>query len=176
MKRGVRLLNFARGPLVNENALLAALNEGKCASYVTDFASPVLVRHERVLPVPHLGASTPEAEDNCAVMAAQQVRDFLEHGIVTNSVNFPEVQLRHRPDAYRIQVVNRNEPRMISQLTTVLAEIELNIDNLVNKGRGAIAYNVIDVSGPVPRPVLAALRAIDGVTRVRSIAPILTQS
>ena len=175
MKRGVRLLNFARGPLVNEEALLNALNEGHCASYVTDFVTAALVKHQFVLPVPHLGASTPEAEDNCAVMAVRQVRDYLEHGIVTNSVNFPEVQLPHRPNAFRIQVVNRNEPRMISQLTTVLAEIGLNIDNLVNRGRGAIAYNVIDVSGPVPAPVLAALREIDGVTRVRSIPPIMSQ-
>ena len=176
MKRGVRLLNFARGPLVNEDALLKALTNGHCASYVTDFVSPALVHHDRVLPVPHLGASTPEAEDNCAVMAAQQLRDYLEHGIVTNSVNFPEVQLPHRPDAFRIQVVNRNEPRMISQLTAVLAGIGLNIDNLVNKGRGPLAYNVIDVSGPVPDPVLAALHEIDGVTRVRSIAPVTPKS
>lgn len=171
MRRGVRLLNFARGPLVSQQALLKALADGRCACYATDFVNESLARHERVLPVPHLGASTPEAEDNCAIMAARQVRDYLEHGIVTNSVNFPAVQLARRPDGVRVQVVNRNEPAIISQLTTVLADVGLNIDNLVNKGRGLIAYNVIDVSGHVTPNVLDTLRSIRGVTRVRGIAP-----
>lgn len=171
MKRGARLLNFARGPLVNQAALLAALADGQCARYVTDFVDADLVGHERVLPVPHLGASTPEAEDNCAIMAANQLKDYLEHGIVTNSVNFPAVQLPRRPDGYRVQIVNRNEPSIISQLTTVLADVGLNIDNLVNKGRGSIAYNVIDVSGPVPADTQDTLRSIQGVMRVRCIAP-----
>ena len=171
MKRGVRLLNFARGPLVNQSALLTALAKSQCACYVTDFVNEDLASHPCVLPVPHLGASTPEAEDNCAIMAASQLMDYLEHGIVTNSVNFPAVQLPRRPDGYRVQVVNRNEPSIISQLTTVLADIGLNIDNLVNKGRGPIAYNVIDVSGPVPSDVRDRLRGIQGVTHVRCIAP-----
>ncbi|MDE2956590.1 MAG: 3-phosphoglycerate dehydrogenase family protein [Bacteroidota bacterium] len=171
MKHGVRLLNFARGPLVTQSALLTALAQGRCACYVTDFVNEELASHPSVLPVPHLGASTPEAEDNCAIMAAHQVMDYLEHGIVTNSVNFPAVQLPRRPDGYRVQVVNRNEPSIISQLTTVLADIGLNIDNLVNKGRGPIAYNVIDVSGPVPSAVRARLRGIQGVTHVRCITP-----
>ena len=171
MKKGVRLLNFARGPLVNQRALLSALADGKCACYVTDFVNEVLANHKRVLPVPHLGASTPEAEDNCAIMAAKQVRDYLEHGIVTNSVNFPGVQLPRRSEGFRIQIVNRNEPSMISQLASVFASVGLNIDNLVNKGHQAIAYNLIDISGPVQSHVLEALRRIEGVMRIRCIAP-----
>ncbi|MDE2771418.1 MAG: phosphoglycerate dehydrogenase [Bacteroidota bacterium] len=171
MKTGARLLNFARGPLVNEEALIQALDKGTCACYVTDFVDAQLVQHPKVIPVPHLGASTSEAEDNCAVMAAEQIRNYLEHGTVKNSVNFPEVTLPPRPDGYRIQVVNRNEPRMISQLATVLAGAGLNIDNLVNKGRGALAYNVIDIGSPVSCSVFDQLAAIDGVVRARVIAP-----
>ncbi len=171
MKKGARLLNFARGPLVNEEALLQALDEGTCACYVTDFVDAQLVQHPKVIPVPHLGASTSEAEDNCAVMAAEQIRNYLEHGTVKNSVNFPEVTLPPRPDGYRIQIVNRNEPRMISQLATVLAGAGLNIENLVNKGRGALAYNVIDIGSPITRSVSNQLAAIDGVIRARVIAP-----
>ena len=171
MKENVRLMNFARGPLVNQDALLEALNSGRCACYATDFVNEELAGHDRVLPIPHLGASTPEAEDNCAIMAARQVTDYLEHGIVTNSVNFPAVQLPRRPDGFRLQVVNRNEPSIISQVATILASAGLNIDNLVNRGRGQIAYNVIDVSGAVPTSVLEALRGIKGVTRVRCLAP-----
>ena len=171
MKTGVRLLNFARGPLVNEKALFQALDKGTCACYVTDFVDAQLAQHPKVIPVPHLGASTSEAEDNCAVMAAEQICNYLEHGTVKNSVNFPEVTLPPRPDGYRIQVVNRNEPRMISQLATVLAGAGLNIDNLVNKGRGALAYNVIDIRSPVSNSVFDQLAAIDGVVRARVIAP-----
>ena len=171
MKAGARLLNFARGPLVNEKALLQALDRGTCACYVTDFVDAQLVQHPKVIPVPHLGASTSEAEDNCAVMAAEQICNYLEHGTVKNSVNFPEVTLPPRPDGYRIQVVNRNEPRMISQLATVLAGAGLNIDNLVNKGRGALAYNVIDIHSPISSSVFNQLAAIDGVVRARVIAP-----
>lgn len=171
MKTGVRLLNFARGPLVNEEALFQALDKGTCACYVTDFVDAQLAQHPKVIPVPHLGASTSEAEDNCAVMAAEQICSYLEHGTVKNSVNFPEVTLPPRPDGHRIQVVNRNEPRMISQLATVLAGSGLNIDNLVNKGRGALAYNVIDIGSPISSSVFDQLAAIDGVVRARVIAP-----
>ena len=174
MKPGTRLLNFARGGLVNQASLLKALDDGTLACYVTDFADAVLVPHEKVLPVPHLGASTPEAEDNCAVMAVRQLRDYLEHGNVTNSVNFPTIQLPPHPDKYRIQVVNRNEPNMIRQLAVVFAENNINIANLVNKGRENLAYNVIDVGRPVGEDILARLRAIDGVIRVRSLAPLPT--
>ena len=169
MKPQTRLLNFARDPLVNRAALLKALDAAILYSYVTDFVDATLARHERVLPVPHLGASTPEAEDNCAVMAARQLRDYLEQGVVTNSVNFPAVQLPLRANTNRIQIVNRNEPNMIRQLAAILAEVGINIVNLVNKGRARLAYNVIDVCDPVGDKILERLRAIDGVIRVRCI-------
>ncbi len=174
MKPGVRLLNFARGGLVQRSALLDALDSGTLASYVTDFVDAELALHAKVLPVPHLGASTPEAEANCAKMAVRQLRDYLERGTVTNSVNFPEILLPPRPDTYRIQIVNRNEPGMIKQLAAVLAQNGMNIANLVNKGRDLLAYNIIDVGSAVDHEVLAQLRAIDGVIRVRSTEPLRT--
>lgn len=171
MRPGVRILNFARGPLLNKTALLQALDSGRCACYVTDFVDAELAQHPKVLPVPHLGASTPEAEDNCAVMAAEQLRDYLEHGNVLNSVNFPRVQLSLRPQSHRILIVNRNEPRMLSQFAAILAGTGYNIDNLVNKGRGGLAYNVIDVSGMLSNSVLNDLKSIEGVIRIRTIMP-----
>ena len=171
MKPGVRILNFARGPIINENALLKALDSGDCSCYVTDFVDAALAQHPKVLPVPHLGASTPEAENNCAVMAAEQLRDYLERGNVLNSVNFPRVQLSLRSQRHRIQIVNRNEPRMLSQFASILAGTGHNIDNLVNKGRGSLAYNVIDVNGALPESVLENLKSIDGVIRIRTIGP-----
>jgi len=169
MKQGMRLLNFARGPLVNQQALLKALDEGHLGRYVTDFPDGRLVRHERVIPVPHLGASTLEAEDNCAVMAVRQLRDYLERGTVTNSVNFPTVKHSLPPGAHRIQIVNRNEPSMISQLAAVLGGVGINITNLVNKGRGPLAYTVIDVHDTIEDKILEHFRAIDGVVRARCI-------
>lgn len=168
MKSGVRILNFARGPLIDEEALLSALDRGHCSCYVTDFVDAELAHHPKVLPVPHLGASTPEAEDNCAIMAAEQLADYLEHGNVINSVNFPRVQLSLRSERFRIQIVNRNEPKILSQFAAILSETGHNIDNLVNKGRGSLANNVIDVSGALPDSVIESLKAIDGVIRIRT--------
>ncbi len=171
MKPQARLLNFARGPLVNRVAILKALDEGRLACYVTDFPDGPLARHKRVLPVPHLGASTPEAEDNCAVMAARQLRNYLERGVVINSVNFPTVKLPPTPGAHRIQIVNRNEPSMISQLTAVLGSEGINIADLINRGRSALAYTIIDVHDDVSSAILGRLRAINGVVRARHITP-----
>ncbi len=171
MKPQARLLNFARGPLVNRAALIKALDESRLACYVTDFPDGPLARHNRVLPVPHLGASTPEAEDNCAVMAASQLRNYLERGVVINSVNFPSVKLPPTPGAHRIQIVNRNEPSMISQLTAVLGSEGINIADLINRGRSALAYTIIDVHDDVSSAILGRLRAISGVVRARHITP-----
>ena len=169
MKPGARLLNFARGGLVSKEAVLAALESGALGRYVTDFVSAQLARHPNAVPVPHLGASTPEAEDNCAVMAVQQLREYLESGNVSNSVNFPRVRLPYRPGTCRIQIVNRNEPNMIRQLTKVVADADINIANLVNKGRGALAYTLIDLSARLDSSMLERLAAIDGVIRVRRL-------
>ena len=169
MKPGARLLNFARGPLVKNEALLQALDQGKLGRYVTDFPDDTLVGHDKVIPVPHLGASTVEAEENCAVMAVQQLSDYLERGVVINSVNFPTVKQPPPPGAHRIQIVNRNEPSMISQLTGVLGVAGINIVNLINKGQGAVAYTVIDVYDEINDSIMHGLRSIDGVVRARCI-------
>ena len=169
MKPGARLLNFARGGLVNRDAVLAALESGSLGRYVTDFVDAELARHPNVLPVPHLGASTPEAEENCAVMAVRQMRSYLEEGNVRNSVNFPQVELPYRPGTFRVQVVNKNEPNMIRQLTRVVADADINIVNLVNKGHEALAYTLIDLADRLEDSMLARLAAIDGVIRVQKL-------
>ncbi len=169
MSPGTRLLNFARAGLVNREALLVALESGRVLRYVTDFVDPALAQHEEVLPVPHLGASTPEAEDSCAIMAAQQLRDYLESGIICHSVNFPAVELPYRSGGHRIQIVNRDEPNMLRQLTVVVADAGINIANLVNKGRGGLAYTLMDLGSPMDGTMLQRLRDIDGVIRVRWI-------
>ena len=171
LKPGARLLNFARGELVEKRAVLDALDAGRLARYVTDFPDDDFVRHERVLPVPHLGASTPEAEDNCAIMAAQQLRDFLEHGNIVNSVNFPTCQMPEPPEAHRLVIANRNVPNMVGQITTVLAGHGINIGDMINQSARQfdLAYNIIDVETEASDDVLGELRAIDGVIMVRSI-------
>ena len=171
MKPHTRLLNFARGPLVNRPALLQALDENRLARYVTDFPDGMLARHAKVIPVPHLGASTPEAEDNCAVMAARQLCDYLERGTVVNSVNFPTVNPPPATGVYRLQIVNRNEPSMISQVTAVLGAEGINIKELVNRGRGPVAYTLIDVHDEVRPHIVDRLQAIIGVVRARYIPP-----
>ena len=172
VKPGVRLLNFARGELVNEPTLLRALDEGTVAAYVTDFPNETLIRHEKVLTIPHLGASTPEAADNCAIMAVRQLRDFLEHGNIVNAVNFPACQLPRPPDNFRLVIANKNEPNMIGQFTTILAEHRINIADMINKGRENLAYNIIDVDTRMGEDVLAQLQAIAGVIMVRSLDPV----
>ncbi|MFQ5569961.1 MAG: phosphoglycerate dehydrogenase [Rhodothermales bacterium] len=169
MKDGVRILNFARGELVDNDALFQAFEEEKIAAYVTDFPNEALIQHEKVIAVPHLGASTPEAEDNCAVMAIRQLRDFLEHGNITNSVNFPNCRLAQPPDDYRIVIANKNEPNMIGQITTVLARRGINIADMINKGRGDLAYTIIDVDTRVSDEVVEQVRTIDGVITARAL-------
>ena len=167
-KRGV-LLNFARNGIIDDEAVVAALNEGRLYAYVCDFPSNLLKDHPRVITLPHLGASTAEAEENCAVMVADQVRDWLENGNVSNSVNFPEISLPRTEDGHRIAVVNSNVPNMLGQISTDLAEAGLNIIDMLNKSRGDIAVTLIDVDGPPTEQAIQRIADIDGVLSVRCL-------
>jgi len=167
-KQGV-ILNFARAEIVDEAAVVEALNAGTLHAYACDFPSNALKGNPRVIATPHLGASTGEAEDNCAVMVADQIRDFLEVGNVRNSVNFPEAVLALAPGATRLCIVNANVPNMVGQITTALAKNNLNISDLLNKSRGDIAYTLVDVDAAIPESVTQEIAAIQGVLAVRVI-------
>ncbi|MBI2779690.1 MAG: phosphoglycerate dehydrogenase [Gammaproteobacteria bacterium] len=166
MKKRAVVLNFSRSGIVDDAALVEAINAGKIYSYVCDFPGNLLKNHPRVITLPHLGASTEEAEDNCAVMVADQVSDFLENGNITNSVNFPEVVMP-RTEGYRIGVANANVPNMVGQISTAMAKAGLNIVDLLNKSRGNLAYTLADVETPIPESVIRELAAIEGVLAVR---------
>lgn len=167
-KPGSVLLNFARQPIVDATALAAALESGQVARYVADFPVPGLLEHDRVLLTPHLGASTEEAEENCAVMAADQLRRFLESGSIVNSVNFPAV-VSEAYEGYRLAVSNENVPGMLGQMTAVLAERNINVVDLVNKSRDGIAYNLIDLSEAPDQGLIDAIAQIESVINVRVI-------
>ena len=171
MKKGVRLLNFARGGLVVNADVLAAIESGKIASFVTDFADEDLLKNDKVICLPHLGASTPEAEDNCAFMAVAQLRDFLENGNITNSVNFPKCRMEEPipADGTRLCIANRNVPNMVGQITTILADAKMNIAAMVNQNRANVAYNLIDVENAIDDSIIEKIRNIDGVITVRTI-------
>jgi len=168
-KPGSVLLNFARQPIVDTSALAAALESGRIARYVADFPVPGLIEHERVMLTPHLGASTEEAEENCAVMAVDQLVRFLETGSIANSVNFPAVSLE-RVDGYRLAITNHNVPGMLGQMTSVLAERNINVIDLFNKSRDNFAYNLIDLEARPDDGLLNAICGIDGVINVRVIS------
>ena len=168
MRDGVVLLNFARGGIVDEEALAAALESDKVHNYITDFPSNRLRRHPNVTALPHLGASTGEAEDNCAVMVAQNVREFLENGNIRHSVNFPEMVLP-RTEGYRLAIANANVPNMLGQISTALADAGLNIVDMLNKSRGDVAYTLVDVDTEVPEATVQGLTGIDGVLNVRAL-------
>ncbi len=168
MPKGAVVLNFARAGVVDESAVIAALDQGRLHGYVCDFPSDANRRHPKVVALPHLGASTVEAEENCAVMVVEQLRAYLEHGNIVNAVNFPEVVLP-RSEGFRLAVANRNVPNMVGQVSTRLAEDGLNIVDLVNKSRGEVAYTLIDVDRHPSPQVLESLEAIDGVLKVRAI-------
>ncbi len=168
MKSGVRILNFARGELVVTEDILSALDSGKVAAYVTDFASAELIGKDGVIVLPHLGASTPESEDNCAKMAALEVIDYLENGNIKNSVNMPAVEMP-RSGKSRVCVIHRNVPAMVSQITAVFSKESLNIENMQNKSRKEMAYTLLDVSEPVDGKIADELMAIDGIVKVRVI-------
>jgi len=169
MKKGVRIINLARGGLVKNADLIEAIKAGTVASYVTDFPDDELLDVPNVIPIPHLGASTPEAEDNCAVMAVEQVRDYLENGNVKNSVNFPPCALPVMGRT-RLVVANANVPNMVGQITTVLAGDKINIADMMNKSAGDLAYNIIDIDGDMDEAKLEKLRKIEGVITARLIA------
>jgi len=168
MKDGVVILNFAREGIVDDTAVSAAIKAGKVYGYVCDFPSNLLKNHERVIALPHLGASTAEAEDNCAIMVAEQVRDFLENGNVRNSVNFPDVS-SPRESAHRLIVANANVPNMLGQISETLGNAKLNIHDMVNRSRGDYAYTLVDLDSPVPDAVCQKLAAIGGVLMVRVV-------
>src|SRR5690606_6861203 len=145
------LVNFSRGAVVDNAAVLAALDSGKLHAYVCDFPAPELLRHPGVIALPHLGASTVEAEANCAIMVADTVKDYLENGNIRNSVNFPEAHMP-RTDTWRITIANANVPNMVGQISTCLAQVNLNIEDLLNRSLGETAYTIVDLDGPVPEP------------------------
>lgn len=169
MKDNVVVLNFARGGIVDDEAMVKALDSGKAYAYVCDFPSNLLKNHPRVVTLPHLGASTREAEENCAVMVAEQVRDYLENGNVINSVNFPEVVMPRTEGAFRLSVVNSNVPNMLGQISSSLAKAGLNIIDMLNKSRGELAYTLVDVDKAVPQSSIDEIAAIDGVLAIRAI-------
>ncbi len=169
MKPGAVLLNFSREGVVNTRAVLEALDgatDAKLGRYVCDFPEGDILRHPRIIALPHLGASTREAEENCAVMVVDQLRDYLEHGNVVNAVNFPAVSMA-RESKWRVAIANANVPNMLGQMSTAMAGAGLNIHNMVNKSRGEMAYTLVDVDSPVGEAALQALRAISGVLSVR---------
>lgn len=166
MKDGVRILNFSRDGLIDSNAMLAALESGKVARYVVDFPTEDMLGVENVIVLPHLGASTPESEENCAVMAADELKDYLENGNITHSVNFPDVKAARSGDA-RVCVLHRNVPNMLAQISSVVAASGANIEMMTNKSRKDYAYTMLDIGGRVADGVSDAIKAIDGVIRVR---------
>ena len=169
MKDGVVLLNFARDLLVDEDALVEALDSGKVKKYVTDFANATVAGRPGILVTPHLGASTEESEENCAVMAVKEVRDFLENGNIKNSVNFPNCDMGTCVAVGRITIAHKNIPNMISQFTKILGSEGLNIADMTNKSRGGYAYTIIDLESAASKEALDELRAIEGVSKVRVI-------
>ncbi len=168
MKDNVRILNFARGELVDTNDIIEALEDGKVAAYITDFPNGALIGATGVIAIPHLGASTPESEDNCAVMAVNQVADYLENGNITNSVNLPAVSVT-RNGKHRMTIIHKNVAGIVSSITSTLASENVNIDNMVNKSKGEYAYTMIDTDTDVSEEAIKAVTGIESVIRVRVI-------
>jgi len=169
MKPGVKILNFARGELVDMGALKEAMNKGTVERYITDFPSEELVGNEKVTIVPHLGASTHEAEDNCAEMVSEQVNEFLKKGNVGNSVNYPNTSLEENGGKTRLGIFNKNVPGTVSKISEILGEAKLNIHGMINKSRGDYAYNIVDIDGSVADEIVDKIKGIEEVVRVRKI-------
>ena len=168
MRDGGVVVNFARSGIVDDDAVMDALDAGKLHAFITDFPTPALIQHPKVVALPHLGASTSEAEENCAIMVAENVRDYLENGNVRFAVNFPETIIP-RLGAYRITVANANVPNMVGQISTCLARANLNIEDLLNKSYGELAYTIVDLDAPVSDETIAELRSIKGVLALRNL-------
>ena len=171
MKDGVKILNFAREGLINKADVLSALKNGKVACLVTDFPEEDLLDHENIILVPHLGASTPESESNCAIMAVDQLKEFLENGNIKNSVNFPAADVPRNSSA-RIVIANKNVPAMVGKITAVLAEQNINIADMLNKHRDELAYNIIDIDGKIDEAQVEKIRLIEGIILARVLPPI----
>lgn len=168
MKQNVIILNFSRNAIVDEDAVLTGISSGKIKFYVCDFPSTKLQCHESVITLPHLGASTQEAEENCAVMVVNQLVDFLQNGNITNTVNFPNISME-RESPYRVAVANANVPNIVGQISTDLAKAGLNIHNMMNKSRGELAFTLVDVDSPVPQKVIDDISMISGVLSARYV-------
>jgi D-3-phosphoglycerate dehydrogenase len=168
MKQGVIVLNFSRNSIANEDAILGGIASRKIKYYVCDFPSQKLQHHEAVITLPHLGASTQEAEENCAIMVINQLIDFLQNGNIKNTVNFPNIGME-RESPHRVAIANANVPNIVGQVSTCMANAGLNIHNMVNKSRGEMAYTLVDVDSPVPPKVIAAIALISGVLSVRYV-------
>ena len=168
MKDGARLLNFARGDLVVNEDLLEAVESGKLSKYITDFASQELIGKDNIIVLPHLGASTPESEDNCAKMAVQELKDFLENGNIKNSVNFPAVN-QPRESKVRLCITNKNMPNILARISKLFADHNLNIENMVNRSRGDYAYTLIDTNDDVRQDIIERIEAAKGIINVRVI-------
>ena len=173
MNKGATIVNFARGGVVDNKAALEGLDSGQLHAYVSDFPTPELIAHPKVVALPHLGASTAEAEENCAIMVAENVKDYLENGNIRYSVNFPECRLP-RMDAYRITIANANVPNMVGQISTCLGDAGLNIEDLLNKSIGNLAYTIVDVNEPVTDEIESKLRSINGVLTLRNLGKPVT--
>ena len=169
MKDGVRLLNFARGGLVDTDALLAALAQGKVAAYATDFPADAMIGVENIVAIPHLGASTPESEDNCARMAVDQLKDYLENGNILNSVNLPSVSMAREPGTRRVCLIHKNVPNTIAMLAAACGEAGINIENMQSKSRGEYAYTILDVSGELTKDAVDSLRQMEPMIKARVI-------
>lgn len=168
MKRGVRVINLARGPIVDDEAMIPALETGRVASYVTDFPNNRIVMAPHVVAMPHLGASTPESEQNCAVMAAKELQDYLENGNIRHSVNLPDVDLA-RSGVCRLCIIHRNIPAMLASITTLLSRDGVNVENLSNKSKGDYAYTLVDLGTDVQQDIIEEVQNLDNVIRVRVI-------
>ena len=168
MKRGVRFINLARGEIVNDDAMLAALDTGKVSVYVTDFPNNKLLQAPHVLGMPHMGASTPESEQNCAIMAVDQLRDYLDNGNIRNAVNLPNVYLE-RSGVMRMCIIHRNVPAMLANITSLLSTDGVNVENLSNKSKGPYAYTLVDLGTKVDQKVIEDVKNLPNVIRVRVI-------